>query len=108
MKITYNIYDAHGHLPEPSWIFHCVRRVDYLMRTDPNKNWTTVRRWARPMCQLRAGLFLNITDSKREEIEKAIDWEGEKSDDLRLELSWVDRGYVRICFDVEGRRDDSE
>ena len=108
MWITYNVYSANGYLPEPEWIFHLVRRIDFLMKKDPNKHWEIVKQWARPMCQLKAGLFLNITDTKREEIEKIIGWDDEISDDLKMELSWIDRGYLRVRFDVIGRRNDSD
>ena len=53
------------------------------------------------MNQLRPGLFMNITDSDPSEIEKAIDWQGKKTEDTRLEQVWIDRGYIRIQFKVE-------
>ena len=101
MKVTFNIYNAFGYLPDPDWIFKLVRRTDFLMKQNPNKNWNTIKEWARPMNQLACGLFLNITDAKVDEIEKKIDFEGDASEDLRLELQWIDRGYVRVCFDTE-------
>ena len=101
-KITYNVYDANRTLPDPIWIFKLVRRVDYLMKADPNKNWNVIKEWARPMNQLTAGVFLNITDATENEIEKKIDLDGPGSDDLKLEMSWIDRGYIRVCFNVTG------
>ena len=88
MKITYNFYDARGKLPAPIWIFETTRRIDWLMRNNPNKNWPRIRRWARPMNQITPGLFMNITDTQEDDIEKAIDMEGTKSEDLKLELRW--------------------
>ena len=102
-RITYNVYDANRTLPDPIWIFKLVRRVDYLMKADPNKNWNVIKEWARPMNQLTAGVFLNITDATEDEIEKKIDLDGPGSDDLKLEMSWIDRGYIRVCFNVTGR-----
>ena len=72
------------------------------MKSDPNGNWPRIRTWARPMNQLSAGLFLNITGYDASEIEKAIDWSKEKSEDLRLEMRWIDQGYIRITFNVAG------
>ena len=46
---------------------------------------------------------MNITDSDPSEIEKAIDWNGKKSEETRLEQVWIDRGYIRIQFKVEGK-----
>ena len=73
-----------------------------MMRSNPNRNWDRVKTWARPMNQLSSGLFLNITGYEEKEIEKAIDWTGEKSDELRLEMRWIDAGYIRITFNVTG------
>ena len=74
-----------------------------MMRSEPNKNWEVIKTWARPMNQREAGLFLNITGSTEEEIGKKIDLEGPCSDDLKLNLQWVDAGYIRIHFYVAGR-----
>ena len=103
MLITYNFYSAYGTLPEPNWLFECTRRIDYMMRESPYRNWKKIEKWARPMGQLRAGLFLNITDSDPSEIEKAIDWNGKRVEDTKLEQSWIDRGYIRIQFKVDGQ-----
>ena len=102
MRIVFNIYNANRWLPEPVWIFQLVRRVDKLMKDEPNKNWLKIREWCRPMNQITPGLFFNITDADLGAIEKAIDLNGDGSDDLRLELSWVDQGYARVTFYVEG------
>ena len=55
------------------------------------------------MCQLRPGCFWNITGAKTEEIEKEIDLEGPTSDELRIELQWIDQGYIRLSFDLPGK-----
>ena len=101
-KITYNVYNANRTLPDPVWIFKLVRRVDFMMKEDPNKNWIKIKEWARPMNQLTAGVFLNITDTEEEEIERKINLNGPCSDELKLEMQWIDQGYVRICFNVSG------
>ena len=102
MKITYNFYNANRSLPDPEWLFQVTRRADFLMRSDPNKNWQCMKEWVRPMCQLPCGLFWNITGTPKEEIEKKIDLNGPKSEDLRLEMQWIDQGYIRIQFWIEG------
>ena len=101
-KITYNVYNANRTLPDPIWIFKLVRRVDFMMKEDPNKNWNVVKEWARPMNQLTPGVFLNITDAKKEEIERKINMDGPCSEDLKLEMRWIDNGYIRVCFNVLG------
>ena len=103
MIITYNFYSAYGHLPEPTWLFDVTRRIDFMMQESPYRNWKKIEKWARPMGQLKAGCFLNITDSSQDEIEKAIDMDGKKTENTKLEMVWIDRGYVRIQFKVEGK-----
>ena len=104
-RITYNIYNADRSLPEPSWIFQLVRRIDFMMKEDPNKNWEVIKEWGRPMNQLLPGLFMNITGSSTAEIERKINFEGPSSDDLKLEMRWIDSGYIRVCFNVTGTFD---
>ena len=101
-KITYNVYNANRSLPNPEWIFKLVRRIDCMMRSDPNKNWDKIKEWARPMNQLPPGLFLNITGVSEEEIGKKIDLDGPSSEDLKLMMQWIDDGYIRVCFEVTG------
>ena len=103
MLITFNFYSANGKLPDPIWLFEVTRRIDFMMRENPNRNWTTLEKWVRPMCQLRTGLFMNISDTTPEEIEKAINITGTKIEDTKLEMSWIGEGYVRIQFQVEGK-----
>ena len=74
------------------------------MRSDPAKNWLRLKEWVRPMNQLRCGLFWNITGVPKEKIEAAIEINGKKSDELRLEMQWVDHGYIRITFWIEGKK----
>ena len=105
-KIIYNIYDANRSLPEPVWIFQLVRRIDHMMREDPNKYWCIIKEWARPMNQLTAGLFLNITGTTAEEIGHKINMDGPSSEDIKLEMSWIDCGYIRVCFYVQGQCSD--
>ena len=103
MKITYNWYNANRWLPNPEWLFQAVRRIDYLMRSDPNKNWARIKDWCRPMGQLNPGIFLNITDVDLKKIEEKIDIESNSSDDIKLMMVWIDSGYIRITFEVEGK-----
>ena len=73
------------------------------MKEDPNKNWPKIRKWARPMNQLHAGVFMNMTGGSFKELEEQIIIDGQKSEELRLEMSWIDKGYVRIRYDTEGK-----
>ena len=73
------------------------------MRTDPNKNWNKIKEWCRPMCQLNPGLFFNITDTAPEKIEERIGFNMESSDDIKLTMTWIDSGYIRIQFEVDGK-----
>ena len=102
MKVVFNFYNANRWLPEPVWIFQVVRRVDHMMNSDPNKGWSLVKEWCRPMCQLPAGLFFNLTDVKIEDFEERIQIQQTINEDLKLELVWIDSGYIRVTFDVEG------
>ena len=103
MKITFNWYNANRWLPEPEWLFQAVRRVDFLMRTDPNKNWSKIREWCRPMGQLNPGVFFNITDVNPKEFEEKIGFKDESSEDIKLMMTWIDSGYIRVQFEVEGQ-----
>lgn len=103
MKITFNWYNANRWLPEPEWLFQAVRRVDFMMKSDPNKNWNKIKEWCRPMGQLSPGLFFNITDVDLKTIEDKIEFKGDASDELKLMMVWIDSGYIRINFEVEGR-----
>ena len=55
------------------------------------------------MCQLNPGLFFNITDTDPKEFEERIGFKDESSDDIKLTMSWIDAGYIRIQFEVEGK-----
>lgn len=103
MKITFNWYNANRWLPEPDWLFQAVRRIDHLMRSDPNRNWDKIKEWCRPMGQLNPGIFLNITDADLKKFEDRIDFNGEASEDIKLMMTWIDAGYNRVQFDVEGK-----
>ena len=103
MKITFNWYNANRWLPEPEWLFQAVRRIDFLMRSDPNKNWNRIKEWSRPMGQLTPGVFFNITDVDPKKIEEKIEFDGESRDDTKLTMTWIDSGYIRIQFEVEGQ-----
>ena len=103
MKITFNWYNANRWLPEPEWLFQAVRRVDFMMKSDPNKNWNKIKEWCRPMGQLSPGLFFNITDVDLKTIEDKIEFKGDASDELKLMMVWIDSGYIRINFEVEGK-----
>ena len=102
MKITYSWYNANRWLPEPEWLFQAVRRIDHLMRSDPNKNWHRIKEWSRPMGQLLPGIFFNITDADLKKIEDKIEFNGESSEDLTLKMSWIDSGYIKVQFEIEG------
>ena len=104
MKITFNWYNANRWLPEPDWLFQAVRRIDFLMKTDPNGNWDKIKEWCRPMGQLCPGLFFNITDVELKTFEEKIDLKGESSEEIKLMLTWIDRGYIRVQFEVSGTR----
>ena len=103
MLITYNFYSSSGSLPDPIWLFEVTRRLDFMMREIPNRNWSILEKWARPMGQLRPGLFMNISDTTEDEIEKAININGKKIEDTKLEQIWIGKGYIRIQFHVQGQ-----
>ena len=102
MKVVFNFYNANRWLPEPEWIFRVVRRVDHMMGQDANKSWVQIKEWCRPMCQLPAGLFFNLTDTDIEKFEEKIKIQDTINDELKLEMIWLDSGYIRVTFDVEG------
>ena len=102
MWITFNWYNGFGCLPEPVELFELTRRIDWLMKEDPNKNWNLIQRWARPMNQLSAGLFFNMTGEKFEDLESTVNMNGPKSDELKLNMMWIGKGYIRIKYDVTG------
>ena len=103
MKITFNWYNANRWLPEPKWLFQAVRRIDFLMKADPNKNWNKIKEWCRPMCQLNPGLFFNITDVDPKKVEEMIGFDGEASEEVKLTMTWIDAGYIRVQFEVDGK-----
>ena len=55
------------------------------------------------MGQLNPGIFLNITDADLKKFEDRIDFNGEASEDIKLMMTWIDAGYNRVQFDVEGK-----
>ena len=72
------------------------------MKENPNKNWQLIREWVRPMNQLPAGLFWNITGVETKTIEDRVNWNGSVSEDLKLHMQWIDSGYIRIYFELKG------
>ena len=104
MKITFNWYNANRWLPEPVWLFQAVRRIDFLMKSDPNKNWNRIKEWCNPMGQLPPGLFFNITDVDLKTFEGKIGFNEESSEDIKLTMSWIDAGYIRIQFEAIGKQ----
>ena len=55
------------------------------------------------MCQLNPGLFFNITDVDPKKVEEMIGFDGEASEEVKLTMTWIDAGYIRVQFEVDGK-----
>ena len=102
MLITFNYYNAYGKLPESEILFDFTRRIHGLMTESPYENWRRIKQWARPMNQLPCGIFLNLTGCDFNEFAESIDANGKKNEEIRIEQSWISKGYIRHKFHVQG------
>ena len=102
MKITFNYYSDFYELPKPTILFDLTRCIDAWMRKDSQMGWEKIKRWARPMNQLRPGIFMNISEWNEEDIKDFLKNEKMRQEDNRLELQMVGPGYARITFFMLG------
>ena len=97
MRILYSFRTEKEPLPNATVLFETVRALHEEFLRDPVVFATKYNEWLRPMNQLRTGHFFSINWNARS-FPFVEYFNGES--ELRLELSQIDRNFIRIQFET--------
>ena len=98
MKVLYSFRTEKQKMPDPIILFENVRRLHREFQENPGDFYQRYKVWLRPMNQLRNGHFfsMNWDDEKFNFTEEYV-----QSSELKLEMEFIDRNFVRISFNTE-------
>ena len=95
MKVLYSFRTEKYALPEPRILFENVRRLHNEFVRNPTEFHRKYEEWLRPMNQLRNGHFFSLNWDCKE-----FNFTNEyiEVSDLKLEMEFLDKNFVRISF----------
>ena len=98
MKVYYSFRTEKYALPEPKVLFENVRRLHIEFKRSPLLFFRKYEEWLRPMNQLRNGHFFSLNWDAKE-----FNFTNEyiKESDLKLEMEFIDKNFVRVSFQTD-------
>ena len=94
MNLRFSFRSDHFDLPEPIELFEFIRAIYKNFTSKPYSTYQLIEKDVVPMGQLPCGLYFSFKNDPIRVLEKFKNLE--KDDDLRLEMTWVVPGMVRV------------
>ena len=100
MRILYSFRSEDYKLPKKEILFNTVWNIHEKFTANPTGVYEEIRKWARPMNQLKNGLFFSIN----EETGPYPYVETQENNMIipDMEISYITEYFVRIVFEHEG------